>query len=176
MNKLEKILVWTFGWKYTEQDEVTVDIMHLRSSKKKVYGLQKTFTKNWVISPLKITRPKIGRMKLEYGCPHCGKRLLFNVTSRNTLKKIIKITGIAGGIALTALVLTILFGINSIVSGFIIFPAIAILTLAVIILAIVLPMEYKQNGIGFGIRDYPSHQIKYSSELDILHKPIFPRK
>ena len=162
MNKLEKFLGWVFGEKYSENEEIIVEIMHLRSSKRKVDGLQKTITNNWLIYPLKITRPKFGRTKIQHICKHCNKPLVINVVSRNTLKKIINFIGlIACGAALAVIISLIIFGTNSIAAGLLA----ALLFVMVFLLVIILPMEYKQKGISFGFfRDYPLHKINYSPE------------
>jgi len=114
MNKLEKFLGWAFGGKYSEDDEVIVEIMHLRSAIRKVDGLQKTYTNNWLVFPLKIIRPKLGRTKIQHVCKHCNKPLVINVVSRNTLKKIINIVALIAIVSALAVVMSLIFfGTNS---------------------------------------------------------------
>lgn len=160
MNRLEKFITWFFGWKYCEKEEVTVEIIHLHSWHKKVEALQKSYTYNFSKFPLKVVRPKSGKTRSTHNCPYCKKQLVIKAVSRASLKKIINISGWILGIASIMTILSlILFG-NKLTALAAVSMILVILSFT--LLALVLPMEYKQKGISLGFGEAPAHTINYS--------------
>jgi hypothetical protein len=152
MNYLEKVLVASLKpagsrSNYAEQGEVLVEIKHLLSvSQGTRYG-QRTTEFNYKKYPLTIVRPTEGQAIIEHNCQICRAPLEISVRSKKSLMKIITPSAIAAVVGLILVIAgVIIFGSQQF--SFVSLVGIMLVLLSAGVLFFVLPMEYKDKGIG----------------------------